>query len=73
MFKPLTAPHTKDKKGRQQQVRSTFGSIELDKDAIKYYAENNFSLAKTLFFSKDSKSRSTPASNAWRNLQRDMG
>jgi hypothetical protein len=48
MFRPITATHTKDKKGRQQQVRSMFGSTELDKDAIKYYAENDFYLAKTL-------------------------
>jgi hypothetical protein len=37
MFKPITATHTKDKKGRQQQVRLMFGSTELDKDAIKKY------------------------------------
>jgi hypothetical protein len=48
MFKPITATHTKDKKGRQQQVSSMFGSTELDDDAIKYYAENNFYLAETL-------------------------
>jgi hypothetical protein len=48
MFKPVTARHTKDKKGRQQQARSMFGSTELDNGAIKYYAENNFYLAETL-------------------------
>jgi hypothetical protein len=48
MFKPITATHTKDKKGRQQQVRWMFGSTELDNQAIKYYAENDFYLAKTL-------------------------
>jgi hypothetical protein len=48
MFKPITAIHTKDKKARQQQVRSMFGSTELDEDAIKYYAENDFYLAETL-------------------------
>jgi hypothetical protein len=48
MFKPITALHKKDKKGRQQQVRLMFGSTELDEDAIKYYAENDFYLAETL-------------------------
>jgi hypothetical protein len=48
MFKPLTAKHSKDKKGRQQQVRSMFRSMGLDDDAIKYYAENDFYLADTL-------------------------
>jgi hypothetical protein len=48
MFKPITATHTKDQKGRQQQVRSMFGSTELDEDAIEYYAENDFYPAETL-------------------------
>jgi hypothetical protein len=48
MFRPITATHTKDKKGRQQQVRSMFGSTELDNEAIKYYAKNDFYLAETL-------------------------
>jgi hypothetical protein len=48
MFRPITATHTKDKKGRQQQVRSMFGSTELDNEAVKYYAKNDFYLAETL-------------------------
>jgi hypothetical protein len=48
MFKPITVTHTKDKKGRQQQVRSMFGSTELDEDAIKCYAKNSFYIAETL-------------------------
>ena len=48
MFRPLTAPHSSDKKGRRQQVRSMFGSTELDDDAVRYYAENDFYLADSL-------------------------
>jgi hypothetical protein len=48
MFRPLTAPHSSDKKGRRQQVRSMFGSTELDDDAVSYYAENDFYLANSL-------------------------
>jgi hypothetical protein len=48
MFKPITATHTKDKKGRQQQVRSMFRSTALNNKAIKYYAKNDFYLAKNL-------------------------
>jgi hypothetical protein len=48
MFSPLSAPRSKDRKKRQQQVRSMFGSTELDDDAVKYYAENDFYLADTL-------------------------
>jgi hypothetical protein len=68
MFKPITATHTKDNKGRQQQVRSMFGSTKLHEDAIKYYAKNDFYLAETL---KDSRDKFTHASNALRNSPRD--
>ena len=48
MFRPITAPRPTSRKDRRQQVKSMFGSTELDDEAIKYYAESNFFLRVTL-------------------------
>jgi hypothetical protein len=41
MFSPLGAPKA-DQKSRILQVKSMFGSAELDEDSIKYFAKNDF-------------------------------
>jgi hypothetical protein len=48
MFRPITAHEPANRKDRCQQVKAMFGSIELDKEAIKYYAESNLFLWETL-------------------------
>jgi hypothetical protein len=48
MFRPITAKVPKDRKDRRQQVRAMFGSTELDEEAVKYYAENDFFLPESL-------------------------
>ena len=49
MFKPVTAvDRSTDKKGRQQQIKSMFGSTELGDEAVKYYTENDFFIAGSL-------------------------
>jgi hypothetical protein len=42
MFSPLGAPKAADQKNRILQVKSMFGSAELDEDSIKYFAKNDF-------------------------------
>lgn len=48
MFSPLEAIRSKDQKSRILQVKSMFGSTELDEDSIKYFAKNDFYLADGL-------------------------
>jgi hypothetical protein len=48
MFRPITAHVSGNKKDRRQQVKAMFGNTELDEEAIKYYAENDFFLPETL-------------------------
>ena len=45
MFSPLDSNHSSDQKSRILQVKSMFGSSELDEDSIKYFAKNYFYLA----------------------------
>lgn len=48
-FRPITADdRSKDKKGKEQQLRSMFGNIELDDEAVKYYAANDFYIPNSL-------------------------
>jgi hypothetical protein len=47
-FCPKTAKTPKNKKDRQHQVRAMFGATEVDMDAIKQCAENDFCLPETL-------------------------
>ena len=48
MFSPLDSNHSSDQKSRILQVKSMFGSSELDEDSIKYFAKNDFYLAGNL-------------------------
>ncbi len=48
MFSPLGTSSSSDPKSRILQVRSMFGSTELDEDSIKYFAKNDFYLADNL-------------------------
>jgi hypothetical protein len=48
MFSPLGTNSSSDPKSRILQVRSMFGSTELDEDSIKYFAKNDFYLADNL-------------------------
>ena len=48
MFSPLGASRKSDQKSRILQVKSMFGSSELDEDSIKYFAKNDFYLADNL-------------------------
>jgi hypothetical protein len=48
MFRPITAHVPSNRKDRRQQVKAMFGSTELDDEAVKYYAENDFFLPETL-------------------------
>jgi hypothetical protein len=48
MFSPLGAHKSSDQKSRILQVRSMFGSAELDEDSTKYFAKNDFCLADNL-------------------------
>ena len=48
MFSPLGAKKSTDQKSRVLQVKSMFGSTELDEESIKYFAKNDFYLASDL-------------------------
>ncbi len=48
MFSPLGTSSSSDPKSRILQVRSMFGSAELDEDSIKCFAKNDFYLADNL-------------------------
>jgi hypothetical protein len=48
MFRPITARVPSNRKDRRQQVKVMFGNAELDKEAIKYYAESDFFLPEML-------------------------
>jgi hypothetical protein len=48
MFRPITAHVSGNRKDRCQQVKAMVGHAELDEEAIKYYAESDFFLPKTL-------------------------
>jgi hypothetical protein len=48
MFSPLGTHKSSDQKSRILQVRSMFGSTELDEDSIKYFAKKDFYLADNL-------------------------
>ena len=48
MFSPLAANQRSDQKSRVLQIRSMFGSTELDEDSVKYFAKNDFYLADSL-------------------------
>ena len=48
MFSPLGSNNSSDQKSRILQVRSMFGSTELDEESIKYFAKNDFYLADNL-------------------------
>jgi hypothetical protein len=48
MFRPISAYSHTSRTDRRQQVKAMFGNTELDDEAIKYYAESDFFLPKTL-------------------------
>jgi hypothetical protein len=48
IFCPIMVHIPGSRKDRCQQVKATFGNTKLDEEAIKYYAENNLFLPKTL-------------------------
>jgi hypothetical protein len=48
MSSQLGTISSSDPKSRILQVRSMFGSTELDEDSIKYFAKNDFYLADNL-------------------------
>jgi hypothetical protein len=48
MFSPLGAPKSTDQKSRVLQVKSMFGSTELDDESVKYFAKYDFYLADSL-------------------------
>jgi hypothetical protein len=48
-FQPTGADdRSKEKKGKEQQLRSMFGNNELDDEAVKCYAANDFYIPDTL-------------------------
>jgi hypothetical protein len=48
MFSPLVTKQRSDQKSRVLQIRSMFGSTELDEEPVKYFAKNDFHLADSL-------------------------
>ena len=48
MLSPLNSNHSSDQKSRILQIKSMFGSTELDENSIKYFAKNDFYLAGNL-------------------------
>jgi hypothetical protein len=48
MFHPIMAHVPSSRKDRCQQVKAMFGNTKLDEEVIKYYADSDFFLPKTL-------------------------
>jgi hypothetical protein len=48
MFRPISAQMPSSKTDRRQYVKAMFGKIEIDDEAIKYYAESDFFLPQTM-------------------------